>query len=217
MLSSPSAPNVILRRKLTRNVSPAPIARFDSDDIKETEAQPLAKAIWAPSNSALNDSERCLEGEIIIPLSCIPSFRFGGFILEVSSALGARYLLCLDLSLLRQYFIDMLPPSPAGFQSSSKDTILSRTPINIASAHPEGSYRPRAYIAPAHDVSRRVAHADALVALQGGTVERGTPASRPSTGSATQKPLPRDLQEASGAASSATSRPKRASRRFSTF
>ena len=91
VLSNPSAPNLVLRRKLTRNVPLAPVGRFDLDEIKESETKPLAKAVWAPSNSgALNESERCLDGEISIPLSCTPSFQFGGFIQEVSIIFGSR-------------------------------------------------------------------------------------------------------------------------------
>ena len=88
VLSSPSAPNVVLRRKLTARVPLAHAERFDAREAQEREAQPLAKAIWAPSNDPQNESERCLVGEIIVPLSCTPSFRFGGFLQEVSNLLS---------------------------------------------------------------------------------------------------------------------------------
>lgn len=60
---------------------------------------------------------------------------------------------------------------PAGFHPA-RDRILASAPVGIASAHAEGSPRPRAYIAPAHDVSQGVAQTDVL-AEQLGTMSLG--------------------------------------------
>lgn len=60
----------------------------------------------------------------------------------------------------RQYFVDVYLPSPAGFEPEHPD-VVANLQVTIASAHAEESVRPRAYITPAHDVSRRVAEADA--------------------------------------------------------
>lgn len=54
-----------------------------------------------------------------------------------------------------QYFVDVFPPSITGFQAQS-DTLLFSKEVEIASSHPEGVSRPRAYITPALDVSYRV-------------------------------------------------------------
>jgi hypothetical protein len=60
------------------------VERFDPDAVKESDAQPLAHAIWAATSDAKDDFERCLHGELLIPLGCVPSFQFGGFTQEVS-------------------------------------------------------------------------------------------------------------------------------------
>ncbi|KAH8105012.1 hypothetical protein DFH11DRAFT_1550581 [Phellopilus nigrolimitatus] len=146
LLSTPQSPRVLLRRRLTTRGAIASrekpaLSTLEDDD---SETQPLAKAVWAlprPGTQPENrdDLTRSLMGELSVPLGCTPSFVFGGFHLE--------------------YFIDVYSPMPAGFHPA-RDRILASAPVSIASAHAEGSPRPRAYIAPAHDVSQGVAQTD---------------------------------------------------------
>ncbi|EJD00901.1 uncharacterized protein FOMMEDRAFT_141671 [Fomitiporia mediterranea MF3/22] len=139
LLASPSAPRVTLRRKLTARKVLMPTERVDLTALEKDDARPLAKAIWAPSERSGNECR--LMGELSIPAGCPPSFKFGELNLE--------------------YFVDIHTPCPPGFQPSG-DHLLNSTPVQVVSAYAEGSSRPRAYITPAHDASRRVAQADAL-------------------------------------------------------
>ncbi|KAL5508511.1 hypothetical protein ACEPAH_6130 [Sanghuangporus vaninii] len=148
LLSTPSAPRITFRRKLITRMVLTPAERADLATFPDD--QPLSRAIWAPIERSAN--EVTLTGELSVPVSCVPTFNFGEFRLE--------------------YFVDICPPDPAGFQPSTED-ILSSTYVQIVSAYAESGPRPRAYITPAHDASQRVAEADtrghhlAALALEG--------------------------------------------------
>ncbi|KAL5530469.1 hypothetical protein ACEPAF_6727 [Sanghuangporus sanghuang] len=148
LLSTPSAPRITFRRKLITRMVLTPAERADLATFPDD--QPLSRAIWAPIERSAN--EVTLTGELSVPVSCVPTFNFGEFRLE--------------------YFVDICPPDPAGFQPSTGD-ILSSTYVQIVSAYAESGPRPRAYITPAHDASQRVAEADtrghhlAALALEG--------------------------------------------------
>ena len=79
LLSSPSAPRVTFRRKLTTRVVVAPVERTDLTSVRNNEV--LTRAIWGPRERRTN--ECVLAGELSVPLTCVPTFNFGEFKVEV--------------------------------------------------------------------------------------------------------------------------------------
>ncbi|KAI5122160.1 hypothetical protein M0805_007059 [Coniferiporia weirii] len=158
LLSSPQAPQIFLRRRTMTRVPLAQAKKLDLLTHENGDSQSLAKAIWAVPPGVQSDEQddlaRSLMGELSIPPSCTPSFLFGGFDLE--------------------YFVDVHPPTPAGFLPAH-ERVLASTPVKITSAHAEHCPRPRAFITSAHDVSRRVAQASPIssgAAYSAGASER---------------------------------------------
>lgn len=89
LLSLPQAPRVVLRRNLEAHVGVSH-AETEMRPLQEGESGVVSRAMWAPPASELDQPPesdgyiRSIMGELSVPLSCTPSFSFGGFDLKVN-------------------------------------------------------------------------------------------------------------------------------------
>ncbi|KLO17426.1 hypothetical protein SCHPADRAFT_994414 [Schizopora paradoxa] len=135
LFSSPTAPVVYLRRKMSFRASTNEMDRRSSPKGGSTfsEKVPLSVGVWkAASSDSELQSKRCLYGELSLPSNLVPSFTFGLF--------GVKY------------FVEVHPFNVAGFTPNSRDRLI-RSEIEIVAGYGDGP-RPKAYLPPGYIAAR---------------------------------------------------------------